>query len=277
MLATAESLSGRSGPIFLQNVFFICIEKPPKKVGWFFWGFTPSKGHFFWTRWLAGQISKNEGRPSILENCIIRKYRLSLVGELGWPLFQNWGAPLNSGILQNMKSYSYFIHYDEQTVTDWKKGEWRFIEYLNGQLVRQYDAIIRNNENMIEWRKEQPAISTDCEDLVVNKAAIVSDEASHNDFWRGCRISVWWGGELGGGEGTAAPLPGCLPLHFGWSPTAETLSDTSLCMLQILQNLAARKSRGVLAWSLAQWTKFVRYINEGGLVPPKSVWCHYPH
>ena len=86
-----------------------------------------------------------------------------------------------------------FIHYDEKTVTDWKQGEWRFIEYLNGQLVRQYDAIIRNNENMIEWRKEQPAISTDCEDLVVNKAAIVSDEASHNDFWRGCRISVWWG------------------------------------------------------------------------------------
>ena len=154
MLAIAESWNGRSGPIFLQNVFFICIEKPPKKVGWFFWGFTPSKGHFFWTRWLAGQISRNEGRPSILENCIIKKYRLSLVGEPGWPLFQNWGAPLNSGILQNMKSYSYFIHYDEQTVTDWKQGEWRFIEYLNGQLVRQYDAIICNNENMIEWRKK---------------------------------------------------------------------------------------------------------------------------
>ena len=71
MLATAESWNGHSGPIFLQNVFFICIEKAPKKVGWFFWGFTPSKKHF------------------------------SLDWVVGWPDFQKWGAPLNFGKLHH--------------------------------------------------------------------------------------------------------------------------------------------------------------------------------
>ena len=143
-----------------------------------------------------------------------------------------------------------FIHYDEQNVTNWKQGEWRFIEYLNGQLVGQYDAIIHNNENMIKLRKNSQPFLLNVK-IWLWKTAIVSDEASHNDFWRG-------EGSLGVAKRL---LPGCFPPHFGWSPTAETLSDTSLCMLQTLQNFAARKSRGVPAWSLAQWTKLLQLLN----------------
>ena len=91
-----------------------------------------------------------------------------------------------------------FIHYDEQNVTNWKQGEWRFIEYLNGQLVGQYDAIIHNNENMIKLRKNSQPFLLNVK-IWLWKTAIVSDEASHNDFWKG-------EGELGGGEGTAARI-----------------------------------------------------------------------
>ena len=106
MLATAESWNDRFGPFFCKMYFLYVSRSRQKKLVDFLGVLPPQKSIFLWTGWLAGQISKNEGRPSILENCIIKKYRLSLVGELGWPLFQNWGAPLNSGILQNMKSYS---------------------------------------------------------------------------------------------------------------------------------------------------------------------------
>ena len=71
MLATAESWNDRFGPFFLQNVFFICIRKPQKKIGWFFLGFTPSKRRCF------------------------------LEGVAGWPDFQKWGAPLIFGKLHH--------------------------------------------------------------------------------------------------------------------------------------------------------------------------------
>ena len=41
MLATAEGWIDCFGPIFLQNVFFICLRKPQKKWGHFLWVFSP--------------------------------------------------------------------------------------------------------------------------------------------------------------------------------------------------------------------------------------------
>ena len=37
MLTTAEDWIDHFGPIFLQNVFLICLTKPQKKLGHFLW------------------------------------------------------------------------------------------------------------------------------------------------------------------------------------------------------------------------------------------------
>ena len=47
MLTTAKGSSGRFEPIFLQNVFFICILEPQKKIGQLLCVLTPKKQQFF--------------------------------------------------------------------------------------------------------------------------------------------------------------------------------------------------------------------------------------
>ena len=62
MLTTAEGSSDRFEPIFLQNVFFIGIPEPQKKIWQFFFRFYPLKEPLF------------------------------LGGVPDFPDFQNWGS-----------------------------------------------------------------------------------------------------------------------------------------------------------------------------------------
>ena len=79
MLTTAEGSSNRFEPIFLQNVFFICIPEPQKNLTTFL-GFDPLKQLLFCRGSLAGQISRIVVLPD-------------------WPDFQNCGAKFTDPVL----------------------------------------------------------------------------------------------------------------------------------------------------------------------------------
>ena len=55
---TAEAWKCRFDPIFLQNVFFICIRKPQKFLGRVLGGFSPLKRFFSPTPWSGLSFSK---------------------------------------------------------------------------------------------------------------------------------------------------------------------------------------------------------------------------
>ena len=59
---------------FFCKMYFLYVSGSRKKnLADFFWVLPPQKSIFLWAGWLASQISRIEGMPSILENCIIKK------------------------------------------------------------------------------------------------------------------------------------------------------------------------------------------------------------